>query len=92
MRIPVIRKLNETWCQSCYWVSHCLASREIQTGKLGRIRLVKVYKLLSGGSQWREEPPLHAARRYLFQGPAGVPFSLAAVTVTFPYCQNIRSD
>jgi predicted dehydrogenase len=45
----------------------------IQSGKLGKIRLVKVYNLLPGGGPWKEEPssPVPPGVDWnLFQGPA----------------------
>ena len=45
----------------------------IRSGKLGKIRLVKVYNLLPGGGPWREEPPSPVPPGVdwdLFQGPA----------------------
>ena len=52
----------------------------IKSGKLGKIRLVKVYNLLPGGSPWKEEPPSPVPPGVdwdLFQGPAPErPFSM----------------
>ncbi len=52
----------------------------IKLGKLGKIRLVKVYNLLPGGGPWKEEPatPVPPGVDWdLFQGPAPErPFSM----------------
>ncbi|MGD0773387.1 MAG: Gfo/Idh/MocA family oxidoreductase [Candidatus Solibacter sp.] len=45
----------------------------IKAGKLGKIRLVKVYNLLAGGGPWKEDPPSAVPPGVdwdLFQGPA----------------------
>jgi predicted dehydrogenase len=56
------------------------AREYIKSGKLGKIRLVKVYNLLPGGGPWKEEPPspIPAGVDWdLFQGPAQErPFSV----------------
>jgi predicted dehydrogenase len=52
----------------------------IRSGKLGKIRLVKVYNLLPGGGPWKEDPPSAVPAGVdwdLFQGPAPErPFSM----------------